>query len=288
VAVAGLPLLPLAAAQRHHAQLFGWIALPVRAAQVPAQLLAGFTPPAGPAAVGALVLVAGGAVVLVVRRGSPVERRGAKVAAGLLAAATGAPLVLAIAGADFLDTRNVIGAVVPLALALGAGLGARRAGAAGAGLAAVAAVVSVGLVLTMAGDASAQRPAWQHVAAALRGPTPRAILLVHGRSWVRPLGYYLPHTWTAPRSGARVRRLDILRRVSPVYCHDVWWGATCDTHAHEIPRGLPGPGFRRVSSERVDGYAITRYVARRPVLVHQFRDSRRLRLLLTPTRTPTP
>jgi hypothetical protein len=68
------------------------------------------------------------AVLLVSVRGSPSERRGASVAGGVAMAAFGVPLLMAWLGFDFVDPRNLIGAVVPALVALGIAMSVRGAG----------------------------------------------------------------------------------------------------------------------------------------------------------------
>ena len=98
--------------------------------------------------------------------------------------AIGVPVALALAGTDYVNGRNVIGALVPLLVVVAAGLGARRAGI--VGVAATAAIVAVSFsVLDAAGeDRVAQRPGFRQVATAI-GPAHgrRAILLEGSRTW---------------------------------------------------------------------------------------------------------
>src|SRR4051812_23385514 len=64
-------------------------------------------------------------------------RKGALMAGALALVAAGAPLVLALAGADYLNTRNVIAACVPFLLLLAAGFGSARAAMGVGGVAAL-------------------------------------------------------------------------------------------------------------------------------------------------------
>jgi mannosyltransferase len=287
VGAAGLALASLAYGQRNHAS--AWLkAMPLksRLEQVPQQLLAGFRPPAGLALTLATAALAALALVLAIAFARGGERDAGRRAAALTAAALGVPAVLSLAGVDYVNTRNLIGAAVPLLIALAAGLGARRAG------------VSIYLVAATQRDPGAQRPHWRQVAAALphvRGP--RAILLRGSSSWVMPLSFYTPRTWWMPPGGRPVREIDVVRRVpgGPVCDGTTWWGATCDVRAHGAPPAPPVRGFRLVSTRAAAGFSIARYRSARPVRIYPRRPftapsagsgTRRRKVLLTPARPP--
>jgi mannosyltransferase len=274
LAIVGIPevaLLVLARAQSRRTYYFSHAPLHVRVEQIPAFFIAGFTPPAGRIA----LAVAGAAVlagcVLLARRADPFERRGAVLAGALGLTAVLVPVLLAVAGADYLNARNVIVALVPLAIALACGLAARRPRALGLGAAAVLIAVSVMLVVKVPSDAGAQRTHWQQIARVLSLPAkPRAIMLLGAHTWSRILGFYLPHTWWDPPQGTRVSEIDVLRKaVSSGPCPAVvWWGASCDSGPHAPLPHSPAPGFRFASGERVAGFAIDRYVSPRPIRLY--------------------
>jgi len=193
-------------------------------------------------------------------------RHAATVPALALAGALGIPLLLALCGLDYVNSRNVIAATVPLAVLLGAGLSAlptRLASLTGGALVAL----SVGAVVALAHDPGAQRPPWGRVAAAL-GALPRhaAILLDGNSTWASPLNYYLPNLWFAGPDGVRVSEVDVLRRLrSHTGCGaPTWWGPECSERARPLP-DLPAIGFRLVSQRRVGDYGLARYIAARPV-----------------------
>ncbi len=257
VGIAGIGLLPIVWQQRNHA---GWIAsvsLKVRATQIPAQFLVGFTPPATLVAkivAGAAVLTA---LALLVLRGSRAERRGAAISACIGACAIGLPLLLAVAGLDRLDGRNVLAGLVPLALAVAIGLGIRRARPAGFVATAALVGVSVAMYGAMLGDAGAQRPNWRPVVHALRSVHGRHAILMRGSgTWARELNFYMPHTWWMPRAGAPVSEVDVLRWL-PV--------RTWPVRPTAMP---PVRGFRLVSAERVAGFSIERYRGPAPVRLY--------------------
>ena len=75
-------------------------------------------------------------------------RRGALVAGSVAAVAIGVPLAAALAGADYLVARNLVVAVVPGAVCLGAGYAAGRVGlAAGGALFALLLAITLGVSL---------------------------------------------------------------------------------------------------------------------------------------------
>jgi hypothetical protein len=80
------------------------------------------------------------------------------------------PFLLAAAGLDFVEVRNLIGALVPLLVAAAIALGCRRAGSLGL----IASGIAVSLFLAVLGGVSVsgqmQRPDWRGAAAAL-GPS---------------------------------------------------------------------------------------------------------------------
>jgi mannosyltransferase len=271
VGAAGVSLLVLAEAQRHRHYWFLGLPLRVRMIDVARHFLVGFTPPAGivPAAVAATGALL--ALLVLVVRGVRIERRGAILAGTVAAGAVAAPFALALAGADYVNSRNMIGALVPAAIVVAAGFGAREARRFGVVAAAVLAGVSIWMIAALPTDGLAQRPPWQKVAAVLRTPPGiRAILLEGSTTWGRPLSFYLPRTWWLGPRGALVSQIDVLRRVPTR--HDCpgtsWWGATCDVGPRPPLRRAPAPGFHLVGTQRVGVFAIARYDARHAIRIY--------------------
>jgi MFS family permease len=271
IGVPALGLFVLARTQSARSYYFNHAPLGIRVEQIPKFFIAGFTPPAGRLAfalAGAGMLT--GAALLALRA-APHERRGALLAGALGLAAVIAPVLLALGGADYLHARNVILALVPLLIAVAAGLTARRAGVLGAAAAVAVVAVSVAMVAKVQSDPGAQRPQWQQVAKLLAfSGEPRAIVLLGPHTWSRILGFYLRDAWWDPPHGRRVAEIDVLRKAAsdgPCPAH-VWWGASCDSHPHPPPIGSPARGFRFASAARVAGFAIDRYVSARPIRVY--------------------
>ena len=125
------------------------------------------------------------------RRGPP-TRRGAAVAGGIAAFVWVAPLVLGVLGHDYFLSRNVIPAVVPLAVVLGAACAAPRARAFGAALAVALIALFVYATIQVQTKSYLERPDWRAVAHALGPATvPRAVLAANGTT-ATPLKIYLP------------------------------------------------------------------------------------------------
>jgi 4-amino-4-deoxy-L-arabinose transferase-like glycosyltransferase len=178
VGLAGVALLPIALDQQR-AELAGFIddgSLAVRAAQVVKQLALGFDSPVEPltAAIAVAIVAAGVGLALRLAR----DRAGIRIAVALGAAAIVLPVLLALVGTDYVLTRNVILAWLPLAIVVVAGLTAlgrtQRAGTAALGvLAALGLTSTVGVPLV----GEWQREDWRAAASAIGPPAARAILV---------------------------------------------------------------------------------------------------------------
>jgi 4-amino-4-deoxy-L-arabinose transferase-like glycosyltransferase len=185
VAGAAACLLPLAAVQAGHRRL-GWVGgieLTDRITEGVQRLVAAGQPSSWWGATGAevtpyawigAVAILALAAVLLTRRASAEERSGGVLALAVVAVGGGLPAAIALAahlvsGGDgdyFLD-RNVLGAWVPLAVLVGSGLAARRAGIAGAaGLTAIL-VWSAAVYVDITTSPELQRDDWRAVADAL-------------------------------------------------------------------------------------------------------------------------
>ncbi len=299
VGAVGLAMIPMAYRERSHAPWIGRIPLGTRLDQIVHQFLVGFPPAAGPAAVVVAGIAVAAALGMLALRANPAERRAAALAAAVGVPTVALPLVLAVAGVDYLNTRNVIAALVPLAVVAAAGFGARRAGLAGLAAMLMVAAASLSVVVSVAAHPADQKLHLRQVAAAL-GPTraPRAVLLDSASTFALSLAFYRHDIWWSPPGGARVAEIDVLRKLPPVTsCRDDWWGSACHYGGRPPLHGPPARGFRLVSSHRVGGFQIARYRASRPIRIypHQpfetrprpgFRPASRNHLLLSPERPP--
>jgi mannosyltransferase len=203
-----------------------------------------------PLAVPAALFLA--ALVLLLARGDPEERRGAAVAALVGAAALALPLALGPFGADYFDGRNMLPAFVPALIVLGAGFGARRAGWLGLGLAGAFCLCSLLFTLEIDRLPRLQREDLRNAAAQVGqlGPAKAVVTIRYAAS--QPLRYYL---------GADLAhgRLPALREIDLVGSAQA---------ARENARRLLPPSFRRVGSKPVSyNFTLTRYRSPRPVRV---------------------
>lgn len=223
VVIVGLALIPLAVAQEAGGRRNGFTQVPLasRIGEMSLSFVASQEPPpfAGSRPVDALQFVAlvGGAlllitsVTLVAVRGSPEEQRGATVAAVIGGAGIALPLLLAVAGADFINPRNLIGALVPLLILVAIGFGLHRGGwlASLGGVATCA--LFAGVLAAVSVSAQMQRPDWRGAAQAIEASGPARVFVVP-HNGDDPLAYYLDASKPRPRGPRRIRtsRVDVL------------------------------------------------------------------------------
>lgn len=210
VAATGLALLPLLLAQRGNPYEIASESIVVRLAQVPKQFLFGYRGPlAVPLGVLGAALVAGG-VWLLLRRCDPAVRGRALLVAVIGASGVLLPVLAAVFGADYLNARNVLPALVPLLAALGVGYGASRAGRVGAALAAALCAVSLAIVVAVAVDSQYQRADWRGLARALgTSDQPRALVISPANGELA-LRYYRPGLRLMGPEGAAVGEIDVV------------------------------------------------------------------------------
>jgi mannosyltransferase len=204
-----------------------------------------------------LVVVAFG---LVYARAVERERTAARVAAVIGLTGVAIPLVLAIAGADYLDTRNLLAAWLPLMLVLAVGLGARRAGR--TGLVATAGLCAIGLFVSIAvwANPSYQRENDRGVARAL-GPVtvPRAIVVSPASASV-PIGLYTGGFSPTPFPVREVDEVGLALRSS------TFSGAKSPPQPQPAKQP-PAPGFRLVEVRSTPTFTLMRYRSPKPALI---------------------
>ena len=206
----------------------------------------------GPIPLGIPLALGLAALVLLVWRGDPDERRGAGVAAAVGGAAVAIPLLLGPLGADYLDGRNLLPAFVPLLVLVGAGFGVRRAGPAGLGLAAAFCLCSLVLTLEIDRLPRLQREDLRAAAAAVGPLRPDKAVVTDRYAASQPLRYYL---------GAEVAR----RALPPLREIDLVGSAGA---AERNARRLLPRSFHRVEAEPVSyDFTLTRFRSRHPVRV---------------------
>lgn len=263
VAVTG-GLLPLLLEQRRM-NLTSFItqqSLIGRLLRVPKQFVVGYDAP-----VDTVLTIAAGCLVgiglwLVYARLVETERRAVRVSATIAAVAVGLPLLLALAGADYLDTRNVIAAWLPAMLVPAIGLGARHGGR--TGFLAAAALGAIGLFVSIAiwANPRYQRDDNRGLAHAL-GPLtePRAIVVTPSFA-PTALGVYLPPFSLAAAQLPDVQEVDIaaLAVRSPSL-----------TGAAPPPRPVtPAPsaaGMTLVEKRYTSTYTLLRYRSQSPISI---------------------
>ena len=251
VAAVGVALLPLAIHQQQLdlASFIRSTELSYRLLRSIKQFLTGFEAPleVGLAVVAGAIVVAGAVVAL--RRPVP----GARVAAILGGLGLAIPFVLALLGLDYVDTRNVLVAWLPLATVAAAGLVQCRAGLAGLALVcAIGLATVVGVALTPLWH----RDNWRGVVEELGEPSvPRAVVLTPAETGVIPFRLYAPDA-TEIDAKVSVRELALVSR-----------RGRSENSVHPPPPPRPArprapAGFREV--RRVYAENFTAIVFRRP------------------------
>jgi Dolichyl-phosphate-mannose-protein mannosyltransferase len=210
VVIVGAALIPLALAQRGtgHADYIAQGSLETRILQAPKQLLIGYASPGQLAvAVVATALVLVGAVWPLVRNRA--ARRRAAIPLAIGAAGVIVPVALALVGIDFLDTRNLLPALPPLAIAASIGFAAGVPPVPPRAVAVVLAAVLLAVVIRVDLDPVYQRDNWRGAARAVGPSTAARALVVTPGSGLTPLQAYLPRLGplTAP---AAVREIDVI------------------------------------------------------------------------------
>ena len=168
-----------------------------------------------------------------------------------------ATTLLALIGVDYLDTRNVLVAWPPLALAVAAGLGARAAGTAGACGGRQRSSRSVRSPLSLVNaDATLQRDDWRGVAEALGEPQaePRAVV-------VTPFTAEQPFAVYAPEPGGDAGRGDAgAARSTTSRSRDAsarGRGPATPPRPEDHPP--PAPGFTLAETRFEDTFTLLRY-----------------------------
>ncbi len=255
VAAAGVALLPLLLAQAGNPYDIAGTSLVLRLVQIPKQFLLGYRGPlALPFGLLGALLVAGGAWLLL-RRTPRLVRDRALLLAGIGAIGVALPLLAALAGADYLNTRNLLPALIPLLAALAVSYAASDAPRTGLALLAGLCAISLAIVVTVAADAQYQRPDWKGLARALGTTGATRALVVSPANGELALRYYRPRIRTMGPAGAQVREVDVVTVA----------GSRDPGKAPELPAltgtALAVPGFRPAPGTRTSTYAILRFLA---------------------------
>lgn len=205
------------------------------------------------------VVIITAAVLTLVLVGSRREQRGALVALAVGVATAGLPIVMSLATqvatdgrGDVFLYRNVIVAWLPLAVVLGAALGAGRAGP--VGLLAACALVAWSSVVVVrdATTSERQRDDWRLVTAALDGAAGQVVLL--SPSWqIAALQHHVPDLREPRTDRVATREVDLLvRRQVPSYSPAVTM--------MRLPQA-----FTRSETRELQNWVLTRFRSRTPV-----------------------
>ena len=257
VALVGAALLPLIAAQVNPAHI-GWIAetpLSSRFFQTGVSFLAGETghviaePPRERYALIPALLIGAGLLLLALR-GSSRERRAAlpPLVVGLGVAALAG--LAAAAGKDYVVERNLLPALVPLAVVAAIGFSVPRALRVGLVCATLLCAYWLGYAVLVARTANLQRPDFRGLAEEL-GPPRRPRAVVGWKLAADPVRFYLhDHAERVYGGSIPLGEIDVVGK--PV--------------AKRQPVRLP-PSFHQVERIRMERLTLIRYVSRRPVEV---------------------
>jgi hypothetical protein len=212
--------------------------------QVPEHFLTGLAYPPLPVVLVAGLLAGAGAVGALMQ-----GQRGRLVAGGLLGVAVVTlvlPVLAKAAGEDFVLSRNLLGAMVPLLLAVSVGLGASRLRPAGP----IVALILVGVLAasSVAGeyDHDVERPSWGAAADAIAEDGEPDMVLACCGALAGPAAHYLgqfeAYDEAALTGDVEVREVVLAtierpdRRPESDFC---WWGAPCQANDVLGPGGPP-------------------------------------------------
>jgi mannosyltransferase len=262
VVLVAVALLPLALAQHAtgHADYIGQGSLATRAVQVPKQFLIGYDSPVQvltTALAAALVLFGSVWPLLRSRAWAPAPVR-IVLSAGLTGVLV--PLLLALLGSDFIDTRNLLFALVPLLVVAAVGFASRAARPWGLWAAGVLAALFAAVVVVVNADPRYQRSDWGGASSALGPARVTRVIVVSPGNGLLPLQAYQP---TIRLLGAplAVREIDILGVALPIE----------GSGLGPVPTPPPQPqipaGFHPAGVVHTRGYTLLRYRSARPVAV---------------------
>jgi mannosyltransferase len=194
----------------------------------------------------AILLLAAGALALLVWRASAAERRGALPAAVVGLCVVVPPIVISIFGANLVATRNLIAAWPLGAIVAAAGLCAEHARRAGAVLAAALAAVMLAICVAVPLDEDLQRSDWEELMARVGDPeSVRAVAVLRGFENTRVAARYLPGGGAAPDASS-VRATELVVVGDP-------------RAAPQAFTSPPAPGFALVESVRVGDLSLARF-----------------------------
>jgi hypothetical protein len=210
--VVAVALLPLLLAQRGNPYDVASASIALRLVQVPKQFLLGYRGPLGlpTGLLGAMLTVA--ALWLLLRFAAPKVRERALLVGAIGLCGIALPLLGALVGADYLNARNLLPALVPLATALAAGFCAvhPRLPALGPALLGLLCATSLALVVTVAVDGQYQRDDWKGLARELGSSGETRVVVTSPANGGAVLRYYLPSLRPLSDSGIQTREVAVV------------------------------------------------------------------------------
>jgi hypothetical protein len=260
IAIVGLALIPLVLSQGGKGtEWIGAWALRSRIEAIPQYYLTGYS--GAPLGHGvellvALPLIAG--LIYGLRRGlSGTERGAALMMLALAACGVLIPILFAVAGADYMAPRNLIGAMVPVSVLLAVVIGARATGRPGAAIAVLATLALLAICIDVDLSPRLQRGDWSRVAAAVSpgassgAGAPRvaaALAVVSTHLGSAPIEYYTPGLRPASSSFVAVSEIDKVG-YKPLLASAL---------------APPAPGFTLVQQLDFNGELVYRFTSQRP------------------------
>lgn len=253
VAAAGALLLPLAIRQREAGAATSIVgSFPRRMAELPKQLLVGYSGPAEKLVSAVAAALAVYSLYLLVKRGDEVTRRGALIAAVIGVGSLVIVLVLAAVGLDYINTRNMIGLALFAILVMALGFSAPRAGSRGILAAVCLSVVLLVDIIGVERNPIYQRDDWRGAVRAL-GPatSERAVVVTPGQGYY-PILYYLPRAKFMSGQPAAVSEVDLLGIA-------IRHGSGVAPAPPPVPPASPFAGFREVAAIKNRMFTVVRY-----------------------------
>ncbi|MGC9219779.1 MAG: glycosyltransferase family 39 protein [Solirubrobacteraceae bacterium] len=202
------------------------------------------------------------------------DQQRAALVPGLIAAA-GFLIAITIGEQTFL-TRNLLPILVPLAILLAAGLGARTAGFIPVTATLVLCAIGVFATISVDTDYWLERPNWQVLANKLgRWPQSPAqhdaarIVVVQRGAGILPLKLYLPRlNYITTAQVSDVKEVDVIAVArKPGLGGFCWWGSACNLVPSKLDRHYRLRGFRLSRLMRVEQFRVMVLRARHPVTV---------------------
>ena len=268
VGITGLLLAPLVYWQRGRGSWIDGYALTKRLDEVGRNFISGVSIPN--LALEILAAAVALALIVLALAGSTRERRIAWAMLAVGAVSLVIPTLVALAGQDYMITRNVIASWLPLALVAAIGGASRRFGRVGYLLAGALAAVSLANVVLVATDERLRRVEWKDAARLLGEPQRDRLVIVWGEYRLAPLRDLVrPVERLGEERVVEVPQIDIVRFRRPSGRISCWSGAACNMVPVASPRQPPAPGFV-LRERREDGlFEVFRFSAT---------ESRRIRI----------